>query len=127
MATTTVKPVKLGWEGILITVILARGQDWIATLEPPDDLVDPIWPDGSEVTAEIYPPGTADLAPEDWPAPDFEWSATITVDDKIYFKVESAITDTVEDGSIVRVFAKFPNTPTTDDYRWLKGTVKRDD
>jgi hypothetical protein len=27
----------------------------------------------------------------------------------------------------VRVFAKFPNTPTTDDYRWLKGTVKRDD
>lgn len=127
MATARLGPVKLGWEGISILVILARGQDWIATLEPPADLVDPIWPDGSQVVAQIFPPGTNELAPDDWPDPDFEWEAAITDADEIYFKVESAITDTVENESIVRVYAKFPNTPTTDDYRWLKGTVKRDD
>lgn len=127
MATVKVAPVKLGWEGISVIVILARGQDWITTLEPPGDLPTPIWPPGSTVTAQIFPPGTNELPPDDWPVPDFEWPATITVDDEIYFKVESAICDTVEDASIVRIYAKFPNTPTTDDYRWLKGTVKRDD
>lgn len=119
--------VKLGWEGINVVVILAKGQDWIVTLEPPVDAVDPIWPDGTEVVARIYPPGTAELEPDDWPPPDFEWDAEITDDDEIYFKVESSITDTVEDASVVRIYAKFPNTPTTDDYRWLKGVVSRRD
>jgi hypothetical protein len=119
--------VKLGWEGISVIIILARGQDWITTLLPPTDLPTPIWPDGTTVVAQIFPPGTAELPPDDWPAPDFEWPAVITDADEIYFKVESAIVDTVVDESVVRVYAKFPNTPTTDDYRWLKGTVKRSD
>jgi hypothetical protein len=123
MATTAVK---LGWEGILVEVILSRGQDWIATLQPPDDWPTPVWPDGSTVTAQIFLPGTKGM-PADWPDPVDEWEATITDDDEVYFKVESALTDLIADKSVVRVMISYPNSPTTDDYRWLKGVVKRDD
>lgn len=119
--------IKLGWEGIAILVILARGQDWITTLQPPADWPTEVWPDGTTVTARLYPPGTDELAPDDWPDPDAEWEADITVDDEVYFKVESTLTDLILDESVVRVYVSYPNTPTTDDYRWLKGTVRRDD
>lgn len=118
--------IKLGWEGIAVVVILVRGQDWITTLQPPADWPTPVWPDGTTVTALIYPPGTKELPVEEWPDPE-EWAAVITDDDEVIFKVESALTDVIADKSDVRVMISYPNTPTTDDYRWLKGVVKRDD
>lgn len=119
--------IKLGWEGISVVVILVRDQDWITTLQPPDDWPTPVWPDATTVTMRIFPPGTDKLPVDEWPDPDAEWAAVITDDDEVTFKVESAETDAIADKSVVRVMISYPNTPTTDDYRWLKGVVKRDD
>lgn len=119
--------VQLGWSGIDIEIILAHGQDWIVTLEAPDNYVGDVFPDGTTIVANIYPPGTDKLPLAQWPAPDASWPATITDNRVVQWKVESADTEDTLDRSVARVMVSYPNTPTTDDYRWLKGLVVRRD
>lgn len=98
--------------------LFVKRQDWIVRFEPYEG--DPDYPDGTEVWFRQY---------ED-PLATTEIGVAVQgeiVDGGIRFKIESAITDDIPKGVYVRIYIKYPNSPTSDDYCFAKGRVQRDD
>ncbi|CKH13288.1 hypothetical protein PXH78_09340 [Mycolicibacterium smegmatis] len=116
--------IKLGWEPHRIKPIFSKGVDWIVSVEPEGD--SPVWPEGATVTAVVYDKATDVSAPLDEWIVLYSWEGTIQ-DDVLTIRAESADTDMVPAGSLMRIRVSFPNTPNTDDYLFAKGVVARDD
>ncbi len=116
-------PIEIGWRPIPIAPIFAYGQDWIATFEPVEGSPEPVFPDGTTVTAYLY----VDNKLETLAGPPLRsWPCQI-VDDTVRIHVEAAETNTVPKNHYLRVAIVYPGTPLVDPFIWAKGKVVRDD
>lgn len=119
-------PTPLGWQPLPIEPVFVEGQDWIVTLVPSTDTDDPIWPDGTTITANVYAANTPFWQPSSSWTPLFTWDATIT-GNTVTIKGPYADTDTVTDGAVMRITVVIPNGDSANTYVWCEGPVRRDD
>lgn len=100
--------VKLGHSPNKADFIFSIAADWVCNFTEKDT----VWPDGTEVWLEIG---------ED------SWSAVVTeAAGRASFIIQSDDLDPIEEGSVCRIYRRFPTSPTTEQL-WFVGPVKRRD
>ncbi|AYR03180.1 hypothetical protein SEA_OCTOBIEN14_32 [Gordonia phage Octobien14] len=96
----------LGYDPMKGKILLSKGADWVCTLSTGD-----VWPAGTTVWAQV-----GDLAP---------WNAAVTESTgTAAFRVESTITDEVEDRTPYTIYLRFPGSPSTE-FAWFEDQVRR--
>lgn len=118
--------ISLGFTPYDVIAVLSRGADWIWRITPTEGAPSPLYPDDTVAQVLIYSIDNEGLAPAAWAEPIAIWDGVFDGDD-IYWHIESADTDEIPDGSLVRINLIYSNPPADDNYLWARGKVKRRD